>query len=89
MIIVDIPRASQGKVSYQALEKLKDRAFFSTMYEPDMVILPDNVHVICFANAPPDFTQMSLDRWIVRQVVDSELVVTSPANEWQPVDFVQ
>lgn len=64
MVIVDVPRSSEGYVSYQALECLKNGIFFSGKYESKQVIF-NRPHVVVFANFPPDRQKMSADRWHV------------------------
>ncbi len=62
IIVFDIPRSSYGRLSYQALETIKNGLFFSSKYESGMVCI--NIpHVIVFANAPPDKSMLSDDRW--------------------------
>ncbi len=67
IVIYDISRTYEGKISYGVLEKLKDGLVFSGKYEgATMLIGP--VHVICFANFEPQYSAMSLDRWDVHDV---------------------
>lgn len=67
IVIFDVPRSQAGYVSYQAIEKLKDGLFFSGKYESGMVRF-NSPHVICFANAPPEYEKLSEDRWIVENL---------------------
>lgn len=64
LVIVDVPRCNEGAVSYQALEDVKNGMFFSPKYESTMALFAD-VHIVVFANEPPNFNKMSLDRWDV------------------------
>ena len=64
LIIFDVPRSSQGYVSYQAIEKIKDGIFYSGKYESGMCRF-NRPHVVCFANEPPDEERLSSDRWNV------------------------
>lgn len=61
-IILDIPRSSEGFVSYGGIEQMKNGLFYSGKYEGGMCIYPCP-HVIVFANFMPDTSKMSEDRW--------------------------
>lgn len=65
--VLDIPRTQLGFLSYQAIESLKNGYINSGKYEGGQYIT-DPVHVICFANEPPQFDMMSRDRWRVREI---------------------
>lgn len=67
IIIIDIPRAAQGFISYGGIEKIKDGCFFSGKYESGMVLF-DNPHIICFANFEPEEGIMSADRWQIKKI---------------------
>lgn len=62
MMICDIPRSMMGYVNYSVYEKLKDGLLYSGKYEGGVCAL-DRLHVICFANEPPQFVEVSRDRW--------------------------
>lgn len=68
VIICNFPRSGEGVVSYNALEAAKDGLVFSGKYEGGVRLFP-SPHVIVFANWPPDRTQLSQDRWIIRKLV--------------------
>ena len=67
IVIVDIPRDSASYVSYGGLELIKNGKFFSEKYESGMCRF-NRPHIICFANTPPAYEKMSLDRWKVWNV---------------------
>lgn len=67
IVLVDIPRSSHGFIDYSGLEKIKDGMFFSPKYESGMVRF-NRPHIICFANEPPLYDLMSLDRWVVEEL---------------------
>ncbi len=70
IIIFDIPRAQGDKMSYTAIEGIKNGCFFSSKYESGMCVF--NVpHIICFANCAPNMGGLSSDRWVVK-CLDSE-----------------
>lgn len=52
------------KISYQALEEIKDGVFFSGKYESGMVVM-NPPHVYVFANTLPEVKYLTLDRWRV------------------------
>lgn len=62
VVIFCCPRNSEGYISYDALEQVKDGMFFSGKYESEMVLF-NNPHVIVFANFAPDLAKLSVDRW--------------------------
>jgi hypothetical protein len=50
-IIIDIPRANQGHVSYNAIECILNGMITNTKYETGVKVF-NPPHVICFANFP-------------------------------------
>lgn len=71
LIILDIPRTARDYVNYGVLEKLKDGMIYSGKYEGGICCL-ENVHVICFANSPPDMDRMSNDRWNINYIEEEK-----------------
>lgn len=70
-VIFDLPRSSEGKVSYNALEQLKNGMMFSPKFESAFCMF--NVpHVFVFANWHPDLQEMSDDRWDIH-VINNEV----------------
>ncbi len=67
IIIFDVPRVNEGHVSYQAMEGIKNGLFYSGKYEGLMVRF-NSPHLLVFANAPPDKTKLSADRWIIKNL---------------------
>lgn len=65
VLLLDCPRASEGRVSYRFLEEIKNGMFTSVKYESTTVTLHKEVHVVVFANSMPDLAKMSSDRWKV------------------------
>lgn len=59
--------AREQKISYMALETIKNGSFFSNKYESGMVLYNRPI-IIVFANYPPDMLALSLDRWVVREI---------------------
>lgn len=72
VVIFNFTRTNEGKISYQAIEQIKDGIFFSPKYESKTVqtIFP---HVVVFANFWPDTSALSMDRWDLRQIKNEKL----------------
>lgn len=68
--IFDCVRSTEGYVSYEAFEAVKNGIFFSGKYESGMIAF-DIPHVFIFANFEPDITKLSTDRWYIRDINDS------------------
>lgn len=81
IVIVDIPRDGAKYVSYAGLEKIKDGKFFSEKYESGMARF-NKPHIICFANTPPQWECMSLDRWRVFDVNKSVTKEIQQEDTW-------
>lgn len=69
IIIFDLPRSMGNKVSYIALEKIKDGMFFSSKYEASMCVF-NTPHLFVFANCEPDRYKLTGDRWIIVDIDD-------------------
>lgn len=67
VVVINLPRSSDGKVSYASMEACKDGLIQSGKYEGGHRLFP-NPHVIVFANFEPDYNALSADRWEVRQL---------------------
>lgn len=71
-IIVNLPRTSEGKVSYAAIEAMKDGILQSGKYEGGWRLYPCP-HVVVMANWMPDLGALSHDRWTVRELENHRL----------------
>lgn len=60
--IFDFTRTVEDRVSYEALESVKNGIFFNTKYESMQVVF-DCPHVMVFANFRPEMEKLSKDRW--------------------------
>lgn len=76
VVILDLPRHSQGYENYGLVEKLKNGFFYSGKYEGGICIYPD-VHVFVFANFHPDLSKFSADRWNVVKIEPDSMQVES------------
>ncbi len=84
IVIVDIPREKAAYVSYGALELIKNGKFFSEKFESGMCRF-NRPHIVCFANEPPAYEKMSLDRWKVWNVdvsVTEEITDEQKGFDW-------
>lgn len=62
IVLLDIPRSSEGYINYGVLEQLKNGIIYSGKYEGGLCLF-DNVHVFVFANFYPNTDEFSEDRW--------------------------
>jgi len=65
--VLDFTRTIENYISYQAIEEVKNGAFFSGKYESCMVLF-NNPKVIIFANFKPDMSALSEDRWDIMKL---------------------
>lgn len=73
VIVVNLPRTSEGKVSYAGIEAMKDGLLQTGKYEGGWRIYPCP-HVVVLANWMPDFAALSADRWLVRELANNRLI---------------
>lgn len=71
-IVFDLPRSYKDKIPYGVLESFKNGVVFSAKYESRTMFF-DIPHVIVFANYPPVRSELSLDRWDIRHVIENGL----------------
>jgi len=62
IVIFDIPRNNGNKISYSALESIKNGLISNTKYETGFKAF-NSPHVIVFSNHMPDENELSADRW--------------------------
>ena len=67
ILIYDLSREQSNKLSYTALEKIKDRNLFSTKYESKDFKVPV-LHIVVFANNPPIYEKLTGDRLIIKRI---------------------
>ena len=67
IVLFDFARVLEGKVSYTAIEEVKNGIFSSPKYESTDIVM-NCPHVYVFANWLPDFENLSKDRWNVRKI---------------------
>ena len=67
VIIFDIPRVQKNKISYEALESIKNGLVCNTKFETGYKAF-NSPHVMVFANYPPKKETMSEDRWKITEL---------------------
>ena len=67
IVIFDVPRDNGNKVSYKSIESIKNGVIFSSKYESGYKIF-NSPHVIVFANCEPEYSSLSSDRWVVKNI---------------------
>ena len=73
-VVWDLPRENEGRVSWNAIEQLKDGLITSTKYESGCLLLPP-MNVVIFSNyLPRDAHQISGDRLKILKIVGQDLV---------------
>lgn len=72
VIVLNLPRTADGKVSYSAIESMKDGLLQSGKYEGGWRMFPPP-HLVVFANFMPDLASLSLDRWEIRELAERRL----------------
>lgn len=70
IVIFGLTRSDEARLSYRALESLKDGIFFSGKYESRQCIF-NPPHIIVFANFAPNLGALSADRWNIFEITDS------------------
>jgi len=75
--IFDLPRNNGNKISYDAIESIKNGCIFNGKYETGQKLFPPP-HVIIFANERPEVSKLSEDRWKIFKINENyELVQES------------
>lgn len=64
----NVPRGGMEFLQYTILEQIKDRMVFSPKYNSKTKYLYKMPHVVVFCNEMPDYTKMSEDRYITREI---------------------
>lgn len=71
VVIIDNPRSLYNHINYAALESLKNGFIYSGKYEGGQVI-GLNPHIVVFANSPPNYSELSQDRFRVFRLDETE-----------------
>lgn len=79
IVCIDLARTSEGFVSYEGIENIKNGIFFSGKYESGMCIF-NSPHILVFSNYEPDYEKLSKDRWNIIDLDNMELYENSLAS---------
>lgn len=74
---MDVPRSRCDNFPYPFLEKLKDGSMLSSKYESTTKTF-NPPHVVVFMNELPQFTKLSIDRYLIRILQPSDNRVAEP-----------
>lgn len=66
-VIFDMARTIENKISYQAIEEIKNGIFYSSKYESGMLVFNRPI-IIVLSNFNPDLDALSKDRWDVYHI---------------------
>ncbi len=69
IILFDLPKSMGNRISYVAIEGIKNGLIFNSKYESGQIIF-NTPHIIVFANCEPDYNMLSQDRWQVKCLDD-------------------
>jgi len=73
-VCMDYARDTEAKeLNYSVLEAIKNKYLFSSKYDSQTKQSESflDVFVVCFANAPPDVSKLSTDRWKIYRIEDN------------------
>ena len=62
IVVIDLPRNNGNKVSYDAIESIKNGLICNTKFETGSKGFAPP-HIVVFANALPEIEKLSADRW--------------------------
>lgn len=71
IILFDVPRCTEGRISWQSIEQCKNGLAFSAKYESKPIVF-DCPHIICFSNEEPDRAKLSADRWSIHRIIEED-----------------
>jgi len=66
-VIIDLPRNNGNKLSYSAIEAIKNGLICNTKYETGNKYFNPK-HIIIFSNEPPETDKLSADRWDIMEI---------------------
>lgn len=67
IICIDIPRSNGNKITYKAIEQIKNGMICNMKYETGMKLF-NSPHIIIFSNEEPDKSKLSEDRWNIIKI---------------------
>ena len=85
IVIVDVPRSiNTQEISYDAIEAVKQGSYTSTKYEP-ITVLTDPPHMVIMSNSLPMYKSLSVDRWIIGEIVSIDQAPVANPIKWHVV----
>lgn len=67
MVLIDIPRSSRNKVSYNSIECILNGMITNTKYETGVKVF-NPPHLVVFSNFYPNMKELSMDRWKIMEL---------------------
>lgn len=72
-VFIDLPRSAQGRVSFNAVEMLKNGLIANMKYETGIAAF-NPPHIFIFSNhEPPNMDELSADRWRIYEIIDLDV----------------
>ena len=72
LVLFDLCRSNEERINWDVIERVKNGMLMSTKYEVESTIIQSPT-VVCFANFEPDLKKLSMDRWVVYEIIDQSL----------------
>lgn len=82
IVIFDLARHNMEYVNYGTIEAIKNGSITSPKYESKAKRF-EIPHVIIFANAPPNMSKMSADRWDIRRINEENEFITYREEDFE------
>jgi len=73
MVLIDIPRCNENKVSYSAIECILNGMITNTKFETGLKVF-NPPHIVVLANFPPREEKLSADRWKIYKIKNKDLL---------------
>ncbi len=67
LVVFDLPRNCGNKISYDAIESIKNGMITNTKYETGFKAFKEP-HIVIFANEEPEYEKLYMDRWHVMKI---------------------
>ena len=74
MIMIDIPRNNGNKISYSSIECILNGMITNTKFETGVKVF-NAPHVVVFCNFEPEKDKLSEDRWKIKELKHSKIVI--------------
>lgn len=87
-VIFDIPRNQGNKVSYSAIESIKNGLICNTKFETGTKVF-NSPNILILSNMPPDKSALSADRWRIRNLGQDDDVESVYIDYAFDEDFIE